>query len=303
MSASIDYSPSSSASSSPSRSSGSVHPASLISPSMHAPAVLEMVESKITRPVIEYIVDCTIETVDFATGRPTSSRGRTIHRNPFRTRFTSFVTDVITKSEVSMPTLIAALAYLTRAQPYLNIAREEWALERVFLGALIVASKYTNDHALKNIHWAECTGIFCKHDVGRVEREFLSVIDWELVLSESDLLNHHDGLTLSLHKRNRAQCLHPAFASQPDHKHFIPIATSRVHQISAPTPTPTSSPPPFHSPSFSSSSDADSIDSPRTPADLSPVQTRFGNQTRSDETDLLKIFPLPPAPHQSIQLL
>ncbi|KAH8798487.1 hypothetical protein DL96DRAFT_1539655 [Flagelloscypha sp. PMI_526] len=302
MSASIDYSPSSSASSSSSStSSSSVHPASLLSPSMHAPAVLEMVEIKITRPVIEYIVDCTIETVDFAMGRPTSSRGRTLHRNPFRTRFTSFVTDVVTTSEVSMPTLIAALAYITRAQPYLNIAREEWALERVFLGALIVASKYTNDHTLKNIHWAACTGIFCKRDVGRVEREFLSVLDWDLVLSESDLLNHHDGLTLGLHKRNQARCPHPAFASQPEHKHFVSIATSRVQHFS--TPILTSPPCPCPSPSFSSSSDEDSTDSPRTPPDLSPFQTRFGNQTRSDEMDLLKKFPLPPVPHQSIQLL
>ncbi|KAJ7303556.1 Hsp70 protein-domain-containing protein [Mycena albidolilacea] len=55
---------------------------------------------------------------------------------------------------------------------------------RVFPGALIVASKYTNDSTLKNLHWALCTGVFEKRDVGRIEREFLDVLDWELGVGE-----------------------------------------------------------------------------------------------------------------------
>ena len=37
--------------------------------------------------------------------------------------------------------ILTTLAYLDRARPHLHIALEEWANERVFLGALIVASK------------------------------------------------------------------------------------------------------------------------------------------------------------------
>ncbi|KAJ7694047.1 hypothetical protein B0H14DRAFT_3175155 [Mycena olivaceomarginata] len=50
----------------------------------------------------------------------------------------------------------------------------------VFLGALIVASKYLNDSTLKNVHWALCTEIFGKSDIGLVEREFLEVLDFQL---------------------------------------------------------------------------------------------------------------------------
>ena len=50
----------------------------------------------------------------------------------------------------------------------------------MFLGALILASKYLNDSSLKNAHWALCTGVFGRRDVARIEREFLEVLDFEL---------------------------------------------------------------------------------------------------------------------------
>jgi hypothetical protein len=40
-----------------------------------------------------------------------------------------------------MPILLVALVYLTRAKPHLHIETEDWACERVFLGALMTASK------------------------------------------------------------------------------------------------------------------------------------------------------------------
>jgi hypothetical protein len=79
-----------------------------------------------------------VETVDYAMGRPSSSkRGR----RPEHAKFLTFVTNVITRAEITTPTILAALVYIDRARPHLHIALEEWALERVFLGAIIVASK------------------------------------------------------------------------------------------------------------------------------------------------------------------
>ncbi|KAJ6584342.1 hypothetical protein B0H19DRAFT_1104747 [Mycena capillaripes] len=101
---------------------------------------------------------------------------------------------MFSRAEVAPATVLVALVYIARARAHLTIALEEWALERVFLGALIVASKYTQDSTLKNVHWALCTGIFGRGDIGRIEREFLEVIDWELGVQESDLLAHHEGL-------------------------------------------------------------------------------------------------------------
>lgn len=59
---------------------------------------------------------------------------------------------------------------------------------------LIFSSQYLNDSTLKNIHWALCTGVFGKRDVGRIEREYLEVLNFELGVSEADLLSHHQGL-------------------------------------------------------------------------------------------------------------
>jgi hypothetical protein len=35
------------------------------------------------------------------------------------------------------------------------------------------------------------TGVFGKRDVGRIEREFLQVLNWDLSISEDDILSHH----------------------------------------------------------------------------------------------------------------
>ncbi|KAJ7772857.1 hypothetical protein DFH07DRAFT_878385 [Mycena maculata] len=179
--------------------SSPVHAASLVDPSSHSPELMELVNIKLTRPVIEYVVDCVSETVEYALGRSSPresspTRGRTLARSPYHTKFTSFVSTVLSRAEVAAPTVLVALVYIARARPHLSIALEEWALERVFLGALITASKYTNDSTLKNVHWALCTGVFGKRDVGRIEREFLDVLDWELAVGEGELLAHHEAL-------------------------------------------------------------------------------------------------------------
>ncbi|KAJ7772867.1 hypothetical protein DFH07DRAFT_733522 [Mycena maculata] len=204
------WSPSPSTKSTP---SSPVHAASLVDPSLHSPELMELIDIKLTRPVIKYIVDCVSETVDYALGRsPESSptRGRTSARSAYHTKFTSFVATVLSRAEVSSATVLVALLYIARARPHLSIALEEWALERVFLGALIVASKYTQDSTLKNVHWALCTGIFGKGDVGRMEREFLDVLDWELAVGEAELLAHHEAL-MSLESSSRHR--HPAKAA------------------------------------------------------------------------------------------
>ncbi|KAJ7850720.1 hypothetical protein B0H13DRAFT_2086678 [Mycena leptocephala] len=177
-------SPSSSTRSSP------VHAGSLVDPATHAPALLELIDIKLDRHVIDYVVDCVSETVDHAMRRTVPSR-------PSRTylpKFHTLVSTVLSRAEVTAPTLLVSLVYIQRARPHLCISLEEWALERVFLGALICASKYANDSTLKNAHWALCTGVFGNKDVGRIEREFLDVLDWELGVREADLLAHHEGL-------------------------------------------------------------------------------------------------------------
>ncbi|KAJ6480799.1 hypothetical protein C8R47DRAFT_598356 [Mycena vitilis] len=200
-------------SSSGSARSSPVHPGSLVDPATHAPALMQLIDIKLDPHVIDYVVDCVAETVDYAMGRTAPSSSippRSASTTNYLPKFTSFVTTVLSRAEVTPPTLLVALAYTHRARPHLSIALEEWALERVFLGALIAASKYTNDSTLKNVHWALCTGVFGKRDVGRIEREFLDVLDWELGVREADLLAHHEGLVRAA---ERAVAPTPAVAS------------------------------------------------------------------------------------------
>ncbi|KAJ7896343.1 hypothetical protein B0H14DRAFT_2285089, partial [Mycena olivaceomarginata] len=135
----------------------------------------------------DYIVHCVSETVG-------DSRGRTHTRSSYCASFTSFVSNILSCSEATSATVLTALVYVARARPHLTITLKKWVLERVFLGALMVAEKYTNDSTLKNAHWALCTGVFSSKDVGRIEREFLDVLDWNLGVTEADLLAHHQGL-------------------------------------------------------------------------------------------------------------
>ena len=62
--------------------------------------------------------------------------------------------------------------------------------------------QYLNDSTLKNVHWSLCTGLFNKRDVGRIEREFLDVLDFELHVTEADILVHHDAFTALKHARS-----------------------------------------------------------------------------------------------------
>ncbi|KAG6888146.1 hypothetical protein C0995_010315 [Termitomyces sp. Mi166 len=265
-------------SSSSSSSSSSVHHASLVDPSRHSPALLELIDIKITRSIIEYVVDCVVDTVDFAMGRPSSVRGRPLSRRPEHAKFTTFVTNVITRAEVSTPTLLATLVYIDRAKPHLHIALEEWALER-----------YLNDSTLKNVHWALCTGVFGKRDVGRIEREFLDVLDFQLGITEDDLLSHHDGLSVV------ALSSHPHRASRT----FVHPHARRSHvQHAQPVPELDPSSPESSSPGS---------DSPRTPSTLAsspaypPMHKGAQPQHSSKTLELLRSFPIIPVPVQAHQ--
>ena len=91
--------------------------------------------------LLDYVVQCTVEAVDFALGR-VSSFGTSSSKGVCRhAEFTEFVSNVLSRSEVKTPVILASLVYVHRAMPYLSIGTEQWACERVFLGALVLAAK------------------------------------------------------------------------------------------------------------------------------------------------------------------
>ncbi|KAJ6563698.1 hypothetical protein DFH09DRAFT_478919 [Mycena vulgaris] len=275
-------------SSSSSTRSSLVHAASLVDPARHPAALLQLVDIKLSRQVIDYVVDCVAETVDHALGR-TPTRGRAPTRSPYIPKFTTFVRTVLSRAEVTAPTLLTALVYVFRARPHLSIAIEEWALERVFLGALIAASKYANDSTLKNVHWALCTGVFGKRDVGRIEREFLGVLDWELGVGEADLMAHHAGLAFAL-APEPVRAPEPMLLAVPRHtrKTSVPELELSSPQSSAASMSPRTPASSSHSSShLSSSPPAKELDVPMD-VDSHPAAQKSGRFH-----DLLRSFPLP----------
>lgn len=262
-------------------------------------------DCNLTRCRLDYVVDCVVETVDYAMGRPSTSAGR---RSTSRRRdilaFTKFVTEVFTRAEVTIPVVLASLVYVDRAKPHLHIALEEWAYERVFLGAVMLASKvaiitflcplvliilgyyqYLNDSTLKNVHWALCTGVFGKRDVGRIERELLDVLNFDLGILEDDILSHHDGLsTVALHnhahRRNHTRHHITHYAPLPilERSHPESLSSSGSSSINTPeTPSSTS-----FTPELKLKHQVELIRPPRPKSSL-PKST----------LDLLRSFPLP----------
>lgn len=73
---------------------------------------------------------------------PVSSRNSSAQKDNVRfDPFFAFASNVVHRSEVKIPTMLVSLVYIERAKHHLFIQSPEWACERVFLGALILANK------------------------------------------------------------------------------------------------------------------------------------------------------------------
>lgn len=55
--------------------------------------------------------------------------------------------------------------------------------------------QYVSDYTIKNARWARWTGTFSKEDIGRMERELLDILDWNLSVAEGDVMAHHEHLS------------------------------------------------------------------------------------------------------------
>ncbi|KAJ7230615.1 hypothetical protein GGX14DRAFT_384537 [Mycena pura] len=157
--------------------------------------LMQLVDIRLTPPVLEYVVECVAETVEYTLEHRDSllALESWFGLPPLPPRHTSPpsacpypLSSVITRAEVTPATVLGSSTSRTHARTF---ALEEWAPEYVFLGALITASKYTNDSTLKNVHWSLCT-----LSVSSASSEFLDMLDWELGVREADVLAQHQGL-------------------------------------------------------------------------------------------------------------
>jgi hypothetical protein len=205
--------------------------------------VVELCKHKIDKSVIEYAVHTTLETVDYALDREPSS---SLDRIPYYCKkrhggFAQFVWRMICTSRVSAAVVLVALVYIKRAKPHLRITTERWACERIFVGALVLAGKYLNDKMMKNVVWARCSGVFEHRDIGRMEREMLNVLDWDLSVHEEEILAHQKYLpvsTVSTSSAPRPTQLLPLQPVKPTYSPSIRTRNTPISFVPAPVPIP-----------------------------------------------------------------
>lgn len=92
-------------------------------------------------PFLDHLAEATIDAVNTALRNKGAGWNTTLPGEQRVLRFKRFAKAVISRVALGMPVLLVTLVYVTRAKPYLFLKAEEWAYERVFVGALMASSK------------------------------------------------------------------------------------------------------------------------------------------------------------------